>query len=181
MLTNDLVTSCVTTSASTISLVEPTTCTTSTVYFSAPPSVTVEKLDVKYHKEKTTVQHTGKYCIPGIKRVHFNGKACVILWEDDDKTVALCGEGETFDRYTGFMAAVCKKLFGGTTTAKKLLDEKDAAYQAQLKAEKIAKEKAERKAAEEKKAKKAHERKVKAQLNDLKIADEAYRRFKGEQ
>ena len=139
-----------------------------------------EKMDVNYHKEKTTVKANGKYSIPGVKRVHFNGRACVILWEDDDKTVALCGEGETFDRYTGFMAAVCKKLFGGTTPAKKLMDEKDAAYQAQLKAEKAAKEKAERREAAEKQAKKAHERRVRTQLKDLQIADEAYRRFKGE-
>lgn len=160
--------------------------TVSAIHVSSVPApagvVTVEreKLDVNYHKERTTVKTKGKYFVPGIKRVHFNGRACVILWEDDDKTVALCGEGETFDRYTGFMAAVCKKLFGGTTPAKKLMDEKDAGYQAQLKAEKTAKEKAERREAAEKQAKKAHERRVKAQLNDLKIADEAYRRFKGE-
>lgn len=141
-------------------------------------SVEHEELDVKYHKEKTTVKTKGKHSIPGIERVHFSGKACVVIWEDGEKTVALCGDGEAFDRYTGFMAAVTKRLFGSTSAAKRLMDEKDAGYQAQLKAEKEAKEKEERKAEAEKKARRAHDRRVKARVKDLKLDDEAYEAYR---
>ena len=84
--------------------------------------------------------------IPNIKEVIFNeeGRTTIVIWNDNSKTVVHCGEGERFDRYTGFMACVCKKMFGGTTTAKKLMNKLDKKYQAQLKAEKEAEEKAKR-------------------------------------
>lgn len=84
--------------------------------------------------------------IPNIKEVIFNeeGRTTIVIWSDNSKTVVHCGEGERFDRYTGFMACVCKKMFGGTTTAKKLMNKLDKKYQAQLKAEKEAEEKAKR-------------------------------------
>lgn len=102
----------------------------------------------------------GIHQVPLIRQVIFDEekKTTVVLWCDDDKTVVRCGEGETWDRYTGFMAAVCKKLFGGTTTAKKLMNSLDKGYQAKLKAEAEAKEKAKRMAEEEERAEKAAKR-----------------------
>ena len=102
--------------------------------------------------------------VPFIRQVIFDeaSKTTVVLWFDDDKTVVRCGEGETFDRYTGFMAAICKKMFGGTTTAKKLMNELDKGYQAKLKAEAEAKEKEKRMAEEEERAKKAAKRREQA-------------------
>ena len=93
------------------------------------------------------------YHFPPIEEVIFNepGKATIIRWNDGVKTIVRCGDGETFDRYTGFMAAVCKRLFNGTTTAKKLMNAKDRKYQASLRAAKEEKEKA-KKAAEAKEA-----------------------------
>jgi hypothetical protein len=84
--------------------------------------------------------------IPDIEEVIFNeaGNATVIRWRDNTKTIVRCGEGETFDRYTGFIACVAKKLFGGTTSVKKLMNSKDRKYQAALKAEKEEAEKAKR-------------------------------------
>ena len=113
------------------------------------------------------------YYLPGVKRVHFNGDKCIVLWEDEDKTVVTCGKGETFDRYTGFIAAVAKKLFGGTTAAKKLLDEKDANFQAQCQAEKAAKEKQRRIKEDKERAQRAHERKVKAYAKKIQVEREA--------
>ena len=40
--------------------------------------------------------------------------------QDGTKTSVRCGQGETYDKYNGFTAAVCKKLFGSTTAAKHL-------------------------------------------------------------
>lgn len=113
------------------------------------------------------------YYLPGVKRVHFNGDKCIVLWEDGDKTVVTCGKGETFDRYTGFIAAVAKKLFGGTTAAKKLLDEKDADFQAQCQAEKEIKEKQRRIKEDKERAQRAHERKVKAYAKKILVEREA--------
>lgn len=101
-----------------------------------------------------TVEVKTVYKVPEIKEVIFNNNTTVLIWKDGEKTIVHLGEGETFDRYTGFMAAVCKKMFGGTTTAKKLMNSLDRKYQAALKAEKLEKEKAKRvaeaKAAKEK-------------------------------
>lgn len=48
---------------------------------------------------------------PDVKKVIFSGP----------KTIVSCGEGDTYDYYSGFCAAVVKKLFGSTTHAKKVL------------------------------------------------------------
>lgn len=69
------------------------------------------------------------YRIPDIEKVIFNEESgvTVVLWADDTRTVVRLGKGESFDRYAGFSAAVMKRLFGGTSTAKKVLDSKDEA------------------------------------------------------
>lgn len=84
--------------------------------------------------------------VPNVKEVIFNeeGRTTIVIWADNSKTVVHCGEGERFDRYTGFMACICKKMFGGTTTAKKLMNKLDKKYQAKLKVEKEAAEKVKR-------------------------------------
>lgn len=84
--------------------------------------------------------------VPNVKEVIFNeeGRTTIVIWADNSKTVVHCGEGEKFDRYTGFMACICKKMFGGTTTAKKFMNKLDKKYQAKLKADKEAAEKVKR-------------------------------------
>lgn len=101
-----------------------------------------------------------EYMLPAISEVIFNEEAgvTVVIWIDGEKTIVRLGEGEHFDRYTGFMAAVCKRMFGGTTPAKKLMNAKDRKYQAQLKAEAAAKEKAKRIVEAEKQREKAKQR-----------------------
>lgn len=67
-------------------------------------------------------RHSGNYLvIPGVKRVIYSGPKTIILWADGTKTIVSCGEGESYDHYTGFCAAVTKKLFGSTSHAKKVL------------------------------------------------------------
>lgn len=67
--------------------------------------------------------HRSVYSFPNIKRVIYSGPKTIILWADGTKTIVSCGEGESYDQYTGFCAAVVKKLFGSTTHAKKVLGE----------------------------------------------------------
>lgn len=56
-----------------------------------------------------------------IKRVIFNGDKTIVLWTDGTKTIATCGEGDLFDEYAGFCAAVTKKVFGSTSAAKRAM------------------------------------------------------------
>lgn len=59
--------------------------------------------------------------VPGIKNVIFNNPATIVFWEDGTKTVVKCMEGYIYDEYTGFMAAVCKKLFGSSSAVRKIV------------------------------------------------------------
>lgn len=61
--------------------------------------------------------------IPDIRRVVFNNPATIIFWEDNTKTIVKCMEGEKFEKYAGFIAAVAKKLFGSTSRAKSIMNE----------------------------------------------------------
>lgn len=89
------------------------------------------------------------YGVPEIEEVMHKEGATIIKWADGTKTPVVCGEGETYDPYTGFMAAVVKKMFGGTGAAKSVHAEKNLEAQAALL--KASEEKA-KKAAEEAKA-----------------------------
>ena len=131
----------------------------------------------------TVTFNLGAYRIPEIKNFIVNGNACVIVWEDGARTVVHCGEGETFDRYTGFMACVCKRLFGGTTTAKKLMNAKDADYQnaikeaEELRAKEKAEEEAKVKAAKAQRLRaKAREKEIQAMVEHMLVEEEALRR-----
>lgn len=64
------------------------------------------------------LHHTG---VPPVKKVIFSGPKTIVLWADGTKTIVSCGEADAYDYYSGFCAAVVKKLFGSTTHAKKVL------------------------------------------------------------
>lgn len=66
----------------------------------------------------TRLHRTG---VPPVKKVIFSGPKTIVLWADGTKTIVSCGEGDIYDHYSGFCAAVVKKLFGSTTHAKKVL------------------------------------------------------------
>lgn len=56
-----------------------------------------------------------------VEKVIFNDPKTIVLWADGTKTIVSCGEDDIYDYYSGFCAAVVKKLFGSTTHAKKVL------------------------------------------------------------
>ena len=56
-----------------------------------------------------------------VRKVIFNGPKTIVIWADGSKTIASCGEGDEFDPYAGFCAAVSKKVFGSTSAVKKIL------------------------------------------------------------
>lgn len=44
--------------------------------------------------------------------VIFNPPATIVFWEDGEKTVVKCGEGEVFDKEKGLAMAFCKRVWG---------------------------------------------------------------------
>ena len=79
---------------------------------------------VFWFKEKflAVIPDAGVIVDDAIKQVIFSGPKTIILWKDGTKTIATCGEGDHYDKYVGFCAAVTKKMFGSTTKVKKILD-----------------------------------------------------------
>ena len=58
--------------------------------------------------------------IPAIKRIVYHDPATIVFWQDGTKTVVKCMDGEPFEKYAGFCAALAKKVFGSTSKAKKV-------------------------------------------------------------
>lgn len=65
-----------------------------------------------------------KNTLPEIKKVIYSYPKTIILWADNTKTIVSLKEGEHFDPYMGFCAAVAKKLFGTTSHIKKMIEKK---------------------------------------------------------
>lgn len=83
--------------------------------FEGLPTATAESL------KQISRRSANQLPFPDVKRVIYSGPKTIVLWEDGTKTIVSCGEGESYDHYTGFCAAVTKKLFGSTSHAKKVL------------------------------------------------------------
>lgn len=91
------------------------------------------------------------YGIPDIDKIFVNPPYTTIKWMDGTVTTVKCSSDQEWDRYSGFCAAVVKKLFGSSNDAKKLLDYADEnAYKERLAAER-AKRRAEKEEAEKSK------------------------------
>lgn len=56
----------------------------------------------------------------GIKRVIYHDPATIVFWTDGTKTVVKCMEGQQYEKYAGFCAALAKKIYGSTSKAKKI-------------------------------------------------------------
>jgi hypothetical protein len=65
---------------------------------------------------------------PMPKRILYSGNRTIVFWNDGDKTVVKCSEGQEFEEYNGFVAALAKKMYGSTSKAKKII-EKTKQYQ----------------------------------------------------
>jgi hypothetical protein len=71
---------------------------------------------VEVPENKNTVDFTKP------ERVLFSGPYTHLFWPDGSMTSVKLGEGEEYDEYTAFCAAVVKKMFGATHKAKKFLE-----------------------------------------------------------
>ncbi len=71
---------------------------------------------VMLYKQPTTMLNPGN-----VKSVIFSSDKTIVLWDDGTKTIVTCGEGDSFDPYAGFCAAVTKKVFGTTSCVKRII------------------------------------------------------------
>lgn len=55
-------------------------------------------------------------------KVLYSGNRTIVFWNDGDKTIVKCAEGQVFDEYNGFVAALAKKMYGSTSKVKKIID-----------------------------------------------------------
>jgi hypothetical protein len=56
------------------------------------------------------------------RKVIFSGPKTIVIWEDGTKTIVGCAEGQEYDEYAGFCAALAKKIFGSTAKAKRMMN-----------------------------------------------------------
>lgn len=53
-----------------------------------------------------------RWCVPKIKDVIFNNPATIVIWEDGEKTVVKCQEGDIYDPEKGLAMAITKRALG---------------------------------------------------------------------
>ena len=80
-------------------------------------------MDINYYNQMCRRNGMKTIC-DCIKKVIFNGDRTIILWESGDKTIVKCADDEEFDYYSGFCAALAKKIFGSTTKAQRCMESK---------------------------------------------------------
>lgn len=124
---------------------------------------------------------TPKYAVPGIKDIIVNPPVTVVLWDDDTKTVSRPEEGEGYDMYTGFMACVCKKLFGSVSAAKRVFAEHDTTAKKAQKQREKEEAKARNAAREETARNRKHRRLVKEYVEKIKAQDDAIEIVRGKE
>lgn len=71
------------------------------------------------------------------ERIIYSGNRTIVFWTDGDKTIVKCAEGQEFDEYSGFIAALAKKLYGSTSKVKRIISKaKDNIEKKSIKKEK---------------------------------------------
>lgn len=56
------------------------------------------------------------------KQIIYSGNRTIVLWNDGGKTIVKCAESQEYDEYTGFVAALAKKMYGSTSKVKKIIN-----------------------------------------------------------
>lgn len=55
-------------------------------------------------------------------RIIFSGPKTIVIWGDNTKTIVSCMDGDNYDPYTGFCAALAKKIYGSTSAGKRIME-----------------------------------------------------------
>lgn len=57
-----------------------------------------------------------------VKKIMHNGPATIVFWKDGTKTVVRLKEGDKYDPYAAFTAAVAKRLYGKNMKISEIVD-----------------------------------------------------------
>lgn len=127
-----------------------------------------KKVETKKTEEKKTTIDM-KAITPEYVEVQKNGTT-VVRWMDKTVTVVKCSEGDSYNTYSAFCAALAKKLYGSNSRVHKTVDEK---LVSNINAKK---EKAHAKMLKElqERQKTLHERKIRRLAKRLRNNDEAF-------
>lgn len=78
-------------------------------------------LYIKYNVEP---KNKNNFISLEIDKIIFSDVKTIVLWKDGTKTIVSCMDGDKYDYYNGFCAALAKRVFGSTANAQKLMSEK---------------------------------------------------------
>ena len=73
--------------------------------------------------------NTMKY---SVKEIIYNDAATIVYWTDGTKTVVKCNENDEYSEYFGFIAAVAKKMYGGTGPINQIIKSKKVVHSNKL-------------------------------------------------
>ena len=85
------------------------------------PKFTFKECTEEMKSTVSKIEPTPMNVIPQIKRLHFNGPATVIIWEDDTKSIVKAMPDTDPNPYFGFCAAVAQKVFGSNCAVKRTI------------------------------------------------------------
>lgn len=100
-------------------------------------------------------------------------RTVVVRWKDGTVTSVRCEEGEKFDLYTAFCAALAKKIYGSTSRVKKIIDE----HNVQVINARIEARKAQEKKEREERERINHERRIRKLAKRMRDQEEAKHYF----
>ena len=85
----------------------------------------MEDTDMIYTLLNKPTAHGGTRWLAALmpEKIHFNGPATVVEWNDGTKTVVKCQKGDTFDPLTGVAMACMKKMLGTNESGSNYLND----------------------------------------------------------
>lgn len=99
---------------------EATTLTIASKVKSKTPEEEKEELEEKRKKEEERrVKESRKKYTP--EKIYYNNPVTVVFWEDGTKTTVRLHEGEEYNEYSAFCAALAKKIFGNNSHLTKVV------------------------------------------------------------
>lgn len=78
-----------------------------------------EQEEKRKKEEERRVKESRKKYTP--KKIYYNNPVTVVFWEDDTKTTVRLHEGDEYNEYSAFCAALAKKIFGNNSHLTKIV------------------------------------------------------------
>lgn len=88
-------------------------------------NIIMEDTDMTYTLLNKPTRHSGARWLAALvpEKIHFNGPATIVEWNDGTKTVVKCQRGDTFDPMTGVAMCCMKKMLGTNESGSNYLND----------------------------------------------------------